>query len=188
MKALLTFLLVLTAAGFSQEKPNVPLPDVETTIERSAQPQNPPVSPAQRRRRPVPPARQPHPNAPDVVLMRKIAQAWETLNPDNVAQYYAKDPELVFYDIMPMKYTGWQQYADGVRKLFAGFKSMKWTINDDAQVYAEEYGALGTATWHIDLVTPDNKTESLDGRWTVIWERRGDSWLIVHEHVSAPSR
>jgi ketosteroid isomerase-like protein len=23
-------------------------------------------------------------------------------------------------------------------------------------------------------------------RWTVIWQKEGGQWLIVHEHVSAP--
>jgi uncharacterized protein (DUF952 family) len=29
--------------------------------------------------------------------------------PDNAARYYAKDADLVFFDIAPMKYDGWAQ-------------------------------------------------------------------------------
>jgi ketosteroid isomerase-like protein len=36
------------------------------------------------------------------------------------------------------------------------------------------------------MVPKDGKTENLEGRWTVIWEKRGDNWLVVHEHVSVP--
>jgi ketosteroid isomerase-like protein len=32
----------------------------------------------------------------------------------------------------------------------------------------------------------NGKVESGDMRWTVVFERRGGSWLITHEHVSMP--
>jgi len=26
----------------------------------------------------------------------------------------------------------------------------------------------------------------MDARWTTVWEKRGNNWLIVHDHFSAP--
>jgi ketosteroid isomerase-like protein len=120
-------------------------------------------------------------------LMPKIMHAWDNLNPANAAPYYAKDPQLVFYDDSPLKYTGWAEYARGVPKDFAGYKSFKTTLADDVAVH--KVGgrfAWGTATWRADAVKLDNSTEIVFGRWTVLFEKRGDTWLIVHEHVSVP--
>jgi len=32
----------------------------------------------------------------------------------------------------------------------------------------------------------DGKTSEAEVRYTGIWERRGASWLLVHEHLSVP--
>src|SRR5712691_7816443 len=43
-------------------------------------------------------------------LIARYYAAWNTLNPDIAAPLYAKDPGLVFYDIAPLKYKGWEEY------------------------------------------------------------------------------
>ena len=32
----------------------------------------------------------------------------------------------------------------------------------------------------------DGNHENIASRYTVVWERRGGDWLIVHEHMSVP--
>ena len=39
---------------------------------------------------------------------------------------------------------------------------------------------------HLSAAMKQGKPFDFDGRDTVIWEKRGGRWLIVHEHVSAP--
>jgi len=126
------------------------------------------------------------PTAPDKALMQRVLDGWSTMNPDNAAQYYAQDQRNVFYDFTPFKYTGWKEYADGVRKVAADYSSAKFHANPDAQVHRRGDLAWGTATWHADFVKKDGAKEILDGRWTVVWEKRGDKWLIVHDHFSVP--
>jgi hemoglobin len=119
-------------------------------------------------------------------FMQSTLEAWETLDPANPAPFYAKETDDVFYDIAPLKYTGWAEYAGGVKKILAGFSSLKFTLGDDVRTHQQGNLAWGTATWHADLVNKNGSKEALDGRWTVVWEKRGKDWLIVHEHVSAP--
>ena len=119
-------------------------------------------------------------------LMRSTLDAWETLDPANPAPFYAKDADAAFYDIAPLKYASWAEYAEGVKKVVAGFASLKFTLADDLRTHQHGNLAWGTATWHADVVNKDGSKEGLDGRWTVVWEKRGKDWLIVHEHVSAP--
>jgi ketosteroid isomerase-like protein len=124
---------------------------------------------------------------PDLkAMMRKTMEAWQTLDPAKAAPLYAKDATLAFYDIAPLKFTGWAEYAQGTAQIFAGFSSLKITINDDLRTERRGNVAWATATFRADIVNKDGSQVALDGRWTLIWERRGDEWLIVHEHGSVP--
>src|SRR5437868_15212401 len=51
-------------------------------------------------------------------LIEAYYAAWSMLSTDAPAKYYAKDADLVFFDIAPMKYNGWKEYRDGVQKYF----------------------------------------------------------------------
>jgi ketosteroid isomerase-like protein len=125
---------------------------------------------------------------PDKALMQKVCDAWTTMNPSNAAKYYAKDAGLAFYDVAPVKYTGWAQYEAGAKEMMATLQSIKFTVNDDAKVYSHPQGALGTATINTEFVQKSGAKLPLELRWTVVWEKRGPEWLIVHEHVSAPMK
>ncbi len=123
---------------------------------------------------------------PDRQLMQSIWEAWSTLNPEAASKFYDKGATHVFFDITPLKYTGWADYQRGVRDVLAQFQSFKATVNPDAQIHRHGDLAWGAATWHGDIVNKDGSKSSMDGRWTVLWRRKGNDWLIVHEHVSVP--
>lgn len=118
--------------------------------------------------------------------MQQIMDAWSTMDPSKPAPFYSTDKGNVYYDIAPLKYVGWAAYAEGVQKVFADFSSLKLAVAKDAAVHTRGNLTWGTATWHMDVVLKDGKKEAMDGRWTVIWQKTGDDWLIVHEHVSVP--
>ena len=119
-------------------------------------------------------------------LMRKTLDAWETKDPANAAPFYAQEPARTFYDIAPLKYTGWDAYAKGVEAVIADFGAFKFTLNDDVQAQQSGRSAWGTATFRLDATMKNGAKFSDQGRWTVVWEKRGKDWLIVHEHVSFP--
>src|SRR5262249_24045296 len=52
---------------------------------------------------------------PDKAYMQKIWDGWSTLDPANVAEFYASGPHT-FFDITPLKYSGWEEYQKGVTK------------------------------------------------------------------------
>ncbi len=125
-------------------------------------------------------------HAPDKALMQEIWDGWSTRDPANVANFYAKGPH-VFFDIAPLKYNSWAEYEQGVKGVLAGFSTLKCTVNDDAQIHPHGKLVWGTATVHeTDTKTDGSKGEG-DFRWTVVWEKEGGQWLIVHEHVSVPA-
>ena len=119
--------------------------------------------------------------------LEQLYAAWSNLDPAKTAPFYAKDPDLTFFDVAPMKYSGWSEYAAGVSKAFAGYRSGKFTLNDDLRVHRQDKLAWATATWRAELTRRDGAAnEHLEGRYTAVLEKRGTRWLIVHEHMSAP--
>lgn len=126
--------------------------------------------------------------APDLKsLVTTYWQAWEQ-GPDAAAPLYAKDPALVFYDLEPLKYTGWNQYKAGVGpNILLKFDSMKFTVNDDVKTTVRGNIAWTSATVKGDGALKGGAPVHVVIRHTAVWEKRGSDWLIVHEHVSVPS-
>jgi ketosteroid isomerase-like protein len=122
---------------------------------------------------------------PDKALMQKIWDGWATLDPANTAQFYATG-EHTFFDIAPLKYNSWDEYQQGVKNVLAGYKAATFTVNDDAQIHSAGQTAWGTATVKSDMTEKSGKRDLGAFRWTVVWQKEGGKWLIVHEHVSAP--
>ena len=123
---------------------------------------------------------------PDKAYLQKIWDGWSTLDPGNVAKYYATGPHT-FFDIAPLRYNSWDEYEKGVKGVLAGYKSAKFTVNDDADVHPHGDMVWATATLKEEMTTKAGKVEMGVFRWTVIWENIDGKWLIVHEHVSEPA-
>jgi ketosteroid isomerase-like protein len=123
--------------------------------------------------------------APDKAYLQKIWDGWATLDPANTAKFYATGPHT-FFDIAPLKYTGWDEYEKGVKGVLAGYKIAKFTVNDDAAIHSQGDLVWATATIKNEMTSKAGKVEMGNFRWTVVFENEDGKWLIVHEHVSAP--
>lgn len=120
-------------------------------------------------------------------IIKRYYAAWNTLNPDNAAKFYAKDADLVFFDVDPLKYTSWQQYHDNFKNnVGPGFSSLTLTPKDDLKITRRGNIVLTTLTFHLSAKAKDGTAVEFDGRHTAVWEKRGNRWLIIHEHVSKP--
>lgn len=120
-------------------------------------------------------------------LIRQYYEAWSAANTDKPAPLYAKDAGLVFYDLTPLKYTGWEEYKQGVQKYFFDqMVSGTLTPKDDLQATRKGNFAWTSVTGHLSAKMKDGKSMEVETRHTAIWEKRGGKWLIVHEHFSAP--
>ncbi len=122
-------------------------------------------------------------------IITRYYSAWSSLDPDKAAEFYAKDADIVFYDIAPLKYNGWAEYKEGVKKNFteqvvSGSGSL--VPKDDLNVTRRGNIVWTTVTFHLSGKLKAGGAMELDARHTAIWELRGGKWLIVHEHVSTP--
>jgi ketosteroid isomerase-like protein len=122
---------------------------------------------------------------PDKAYLQKIWDGWSTLNPANVAQYYATGPHT-YFDIAPLKYGSFDEYAKGAQAVVAGYKSAKFTLNDDLAIHPHGDLVWATATVQEEMTTKAGKVEMGNFRWTAIFENEDGKWPIVHEHVSEP--
>src|ERR1700733_3291170 len=122
---------------------------------------------------------------PDQAYLQKIWDGWSTLDPANVAKYYATGPH-VFFDIAPLKYNSWDEYEKGVKGVLAGYKSAKFTLNDDVAIHPHGDLVWVTATVAEEMTTKAERVDMGSFRWTAILENQDGKWLTVHEHVSAP--
>jgi ketosteroid isomerase-like protein len=94
----------------------------------------------------------------------------------------------VFYDLEPLKYTGWNEYKAGVvPNILAKFADVTFTVNDDVKTTMRGNVAWTTATVKGDGTLKASGPLHVVIRHTAIWEKRRADWLIVHEHVSVPS-
>jgi ketosteroid isomerase-like protein len=126
-------------------------------------------------------------SGPDKAHMQKIWDGWSTLDPANVSQFYASGPHT-FFDIAPLKYSSWDEYQKTVKQELADYKNAKFTVNDDAEVHPAGNYAWGTATIKEEMTHQNGKVDMGNFRWTVVFEKQGGKWLIVHEHVSVPAQ
>ena len=126
-----------------------------------------------------------NPPAPDKAYLQKIWDGWSTLDPANTAKFYSTGPHT-FFDIAPLKYNSWEEYEKGVKGVLAGYKSAKFTVNDDAAIHAHGDLVWATATLKSEMIEKSGKVDMGQFRWTVIFEIQDGKWMIVHEHFSAP--
>ena len=120
-------------------------------------------------------------------LVPKIIASWETLDISKIESNYAADADFTYFDLAPMKYNNWAEYRVGVQKaLFEPNRSIKLRLNDDLGVHRRGSLAWATVTFGADIVSKQGAASHLDGRWTMVLEKRARGWIVVHEHVSAP--
>jgi ketosteroid isomerase-like protein len=121
-------------------------------------------------------------------LIDSYCAAWSTGNAEAPAKFYAKDTGLVFYDVAPFSYHSWKEYHDGVQKEFLESASeIKLTAGKDLKVSRRGTIAWMTVPMHLFEKSKDGKTTEMELRYTGIWEKRGASWVLVHEHLSTPA-
>jgi ketosteroid isomerase-like protein len=96
-------------------------------------------------------------------LIDEYYSAWNTGDPEKAAPLYAKDGDLVFYDITPLKYTGWAEYDKGVRNVLGSFASAKFTPNQDLRATRHGTIAWTTVTFHLSGKKKTGEAVEMDG-------------------------
>ncbi len=123
---------------------------------------------------------------PGKPLMEKILAAWSSGDPTKATPFYDQAAGNIYFDVAPLQYHGFSEYVEGAKQVVGMFQTFKLTVNDDVQVHPSGSWAWATATFKAEGKMVNGNGLSEQGRWTVIWQKKGGKWLVVHEHVSFP--
>jgi ketosteroid isomerase-like protein len=122
----------------------------------------------------------------DKAYLQRIWDGWGSLDGSKQTEFYAQGQHM-FFDVAPLKYNNFEEYASGVNKEFADYSGAKFTLNDDTEIHSVSPDhAWVASTVKADMTSKNGKREMSTMRWTAIFHKEGGKWLIVHEHVSEP--
>lgn len=66
----------------------------------------------------------------------------------------------------------------------ANMREPKWIWDQIIVDVLAPNAAVMTATYHVPHLTPRNLPHTIGGAWTAVFQKRGDRWYIVQEHLS----
>jgi len=113
-------------------------------------------------------------------------KAYDSLDMESLAPFYSKERGNVFFnDVEPVKFEGWEEFKEAEAKIMSRMSTWKVEPND-VRVTVWGKVAVSTATPSLTGRSKAGKSYNLTLRHTAVWERKGDRWLIVHEHWSIP--
>jgi ketosteroid isomerase-like protein len=118
--------------------------------------------------------------------LQKIWDGWGALDGAKQEEFYAKGQHL-FFDVAPLKYNNFEEYAAGVNKEYGDYSGAKFVLDDDTEIHpVGADNAWVASTVKADMTRKNGKRELSTMRWTAIFHKEGGKWQIVHEHVSEP--
>ncbi len=112
--------------------------------------------------------------------------AWKRCDLERLSEVYATDKDLVVYwpdPYRPFLLKGWTEIRTELQKIFKemGSIDLEFTVQN-VNFYGDV--AILTANWKwltpFGVIDQDNAT----GRCTLVFQRRGSRWVIIHEHSS----
>jgi len=123
-----------------------------------------------------------------ISLENKLWTAWNArLKPSDAAPFYSKDPGNLYFDLSPLKFTGWAEYERTASQALAGGGHAETHINDQDFTVIKQGDLVVTAfTFDVKFEGPQGTPSSFTGRETDVWTKEGGHWVIVHQHMSTP--
>jgi ketosteroid isomerase-like protein len=135
------------------------------------------------------------PSPPTVRMFQEIiddyGRAWlmtdGCLDLSRLDRFYAAGEGVIIFDFAPPGVsTTWAAHREALREqLFAKLKVNRYVPRQDVTLRRIGPDAAVTSfTFDYENEALDGTRFTLTGRQSNVWERRGDSWVIVHEHGS----
>ena len=114
----------------------------------------------------------------------RFNEAWKERDMSFIRSFYAHDPDmLLFFERRQLR--GWDKVETLYENMFA--HALPGSVKSDysnIDVMASGDLAYVAANFDLQVTNPDGEELTDEGRVTVVFERRGDRWLVVHRHTS----
>lgn len=112
-------------------------------------------------------------------VLEQQVSAW---NRGDIAAYmsgYLNDPGLIFTG-GKSKTIGWQKALDRYEKAYPSKEAMGNLSFEDLQIeLISPQAAFATGAWRLDRMS-----DTLQGRFTLIWKKVNGDWVIIADHSS----
>jgi ketosteroid isomerase-like protein len=135
-----------------------------------------------------PPAAEQHAIADS--LARQIKTAYDLTQPNVEARLMSLYPTSgrVVSATAGQITTSRDSIAMGIKAFWenvgVNMRSPKWVWEEMLFDVPASNVAIMSAKYHIDHLTPRNQPHSIGGAWTAVFEKRGDRWYVIQEHLS----
>lgn len=117
-------------------------------------------------------------------LCEQLFAAHRSLDPEAIMQLYAEQPNGLYFWERALAYD-YGQIAQTVGAIASSVAALTLTPGEFRAGGTGDTGWFAV-TFHAARTLPDGRAFETDGRFTVVAERIGAHWLIVHDHASLP--
>jgi ketosteroid isomerase-like protein len=111
----------------------------------------------------------------------EMLAAFQLGNVEMMHKYYSDNAVFVSGAYAP-PIVGWQNYVEDYKRSLAAFQGMQ-LIRRNTDVFVHSDIAWASYQWEF-LSSYQGKPYSAHGQTTLILQKIGDNWLIVHNHTS----
>lgn len=119
-------------------------------------------------------------------LETRLWAAWNArLRPADAAPFYSQSPDNLYFNLTPLKFTGWAEFEKVMTPALAGGAAAKMVIGDDFRVLREGRTAIVAYTFRTEF-SGANAPQGFTGRMTDVWTNERGTWRLVHQHMSSP--
>ena len=123
-------------------------------------------------------------------LARQVKAAYDLSKPDVEARLmdlYAPTGRVVSASAGQVSASR-ESLAMGIKAFWenvgVNMRQPKWRWDEMLFDVPARNVAIMTAKYHIDHFTPQNQPHTISGAWTAVFEKRGDRWYVIQEHLS----
>ena len=187
------FAAALSASALAQSANTTPVQGTGTRRPPATPKATPPAQTAQE---PAPAAARPSatPRATrttaDAAQARAVRDAFDSLvdgirraDAAAVMKLYWESPQLVVFNNNGTVTKSWTQVRDNRQSLYAKVSDVKLDVRDVRVKTLGPAGAVVTCLWE-QSQTADGQPERATGRLTIVYQKVGAAWKIVHTHTS----
>lgn len=115
-------------------------------------------------------------------VIEAVIEAYRSGDVNAMGRYYAADARFVSADFNP-PVEGWAAVAERYQQGFAQLSGLE-LVQENTRIERRGKIAWAVYQWRFAGVA-GNRTMSALGHTTLVLEKRGRDWIIVHNHTSA---
>lgn len=126
----------------------------------------------------------------EAAQLRAVRDAFDTLvdglrraDAEAVSKLYWNSPQLNLFNNNGTVTKSWEQARSNRESLYAKVKDVKLDVRDVRVKTLGAAGAVVTCLWE-QSQTADGQPEHATGRLTIVYQKVGAEWKIVHTHTS----